>query len=146
MIIEIIDEELYSNELANGGFGPRYAGDAGIDLRSRFPVMVHAGTVVKVPLGVKIQVPDTCVGWVSGRSSTATELGMFCHEGKIDSGYRGEIHACLTSTGAPVPVRRGDRIAQLVVVRIELPQAWSIGTVEQSTDRGDRGFGSSGKA
>lgn len=141
MKYQILDQELYDG----APLGPRYQHDAGIDLRIRETVTVHAGQVSKVPLGIAFALPPGTVGWLTGRSSAHVERGLFCHEGKIDPGYRGEVHAFLTSTGSPVLVERGERICQLLVVQIMQAHHWQEVTQLEDTERGERGFGSSGR-
>jgi len=146
MKLHVLDEELYQAELSNG-FQPSYPGDAGIDLRARENTVVSSGRTLKIPLGVVIAIPPGCVGWMTGRSSTALEQGLFTHEGKIDAGYRGEVHAFVTAQRGSKVIRRGDRIAQLVVVRIERAENWEVSDgvreLGEST-RGERGLGSTG--
>lgn len=146
MLVRVLDEELYSEELEKGVFTPRYSGDAGVDLRSRIHTRVHSGETARIPLGLAISVPPDTVGWVSGRSSTALEFGLFTHEGKIDSGYRGEIHTFVTAQGSPVDIARGERIAQIVVVRILRPEWTIIDEFMDNTERGLAGLGSSGRS
>jgi dUTP pyrophosphatase len=71
-------------------------------------------------------------------------MGLHVAEGKIDSGYRGEIHCFVTAQGSPVEVNRGDRLAQLVIVKIELPDWVCVEKLPES-ERGELGLGSTGK-
>lgn len=144
MQIKVLDRDLYSAEVERGSFEPRYPGDAGVDLRSRIDVRVHAGETEKIPLGVAVDIPTGYVGWMTGRSTTCLEFGLLTHEGKIDSGYRGEIHTFVTALGSPVALRRGERISQLVVVSIDTPPFVVVQELTE-TSRGDLGLGSSGK-
>lgn len=146
--LRLLDEELYAGDLM-GGFSnpilmPRYPGDAGLDLRSTQSRKIFAGETAEIPLGVAVEVPVGYVGWLTGRSTTALRMGLFTHEGKIDAGYRGEIHAFCTAQGSPVNVERGDRLAQLVIVAIQAPR-WEVVQELPETERGDKGLGSTGR-
>lgn len=149
LFIRLLDEKLYES-----GIAPSYEGDAGIDLRARHDVVVHAGSTAKIPLGVSVAIPRGNVGWLTSRSTTALSFGLITHEGKIDSGYRGEIHAFVTAQGSPVKIERGERICQLVVLRILEPHSWTFvesedlmptGEQEGYRQRGDQGLGSTGR-
>jgi dUTP pyrophosphatase len=150
MNVCVLDKELYERELAAGSFSGKYPGDAGIDLRSSVDIKIHAGSTEKVPLGVAVDIMPGYVGWLTGRSATSLDFGLICHEGKIDSGYRGEIHAFLTAQGGPVRIVRGERICQLVVLAILSPESvdfegWPIVDSLPESDRGERGLGSTGR-
>ena len=149
MYVKVLNEEVYAQELTHG-FSPVHTGDAGVDLRSAEDVTVHAGETIAVKLGVALAVPFGHVGWLTGRSTTALKMGLMVHEGKIDSGYRGEIHCFCTATGAPVPIKKGDRICQLILLKIaQYPASFVyIPTDEEwaamNTTRGEDGLGSTG--
>jgi len=135
---------------AQKGFAPAYAkpGDAGADLRSRVEIVVKAGARELVPTGVSIALPDGYVGLVHPRSGLALKHGITVlnSPGTIDAGYRGEIMVTLyNSSSEDFQVLVGDRIAQLLIQ--EVLRAKFI-AVEQlpGTDRGQAGFGSSGKS
>ena len=150
MRIQVLDEDLYEREINAGGFTGKYPGDAGIDLRSRVDMEIYSGNTAKVPLGLAVDIPLGYVGWLTGRSATSLEFGLFTHEGKIDSGYRGEIHAFLTAQGSKVRIVRGERVCQLVVVAILSPEfgsdhGWPIVDDLGSSQRGKMGLGSTGK-
>jgi dUTP pyrophosphatase len=149
MFVQVLDAELYRAEKEAGGFRPRHQHDAGIDLRSKVDIRVHAAETVKIPLGVAVDISPGYVGWMTGRSSTCLEFGLFTHEGKIDAGYRGEIHTFVTALGSPVDIKRGERVAQLVVVAILDPEAvggeWPIVEDLGESERGLAGLGSTGR-
>lgn len=154
MVVQVLDPGLYVDEVEAGLFRPRYPGDAGIDLRSRIDVKIHQGETVKIPLGVALDISPGYVGWMTGRSSTCLEFGLLTHEGKIDSGYRGEVHTFVTAIGSPVTIGRGERIAQLVVLAVLDPgftpeEGWVIVPMLDRSEgegaRGERGLGSSGR-
>jgi dUTP pyrophosphatase len=129
---------------------PAYAhpGDAGLDLRARDGVVIPAaGGRALVPTGISVAIPVGYAGFVLPRSGLALEHGLTVVNapGLIDAAYRGEIKVILLNTD-PVEsfeVFRGDRIAQLVVQRVE-EVAWSVVTDLDGDDRGG-GFGHSGR-
>ncbi|WP_425552509.1 dUTP diphosphatase [Kocuria aegyptia] len=130
---------------------PVYAkpGDAGADLRSREDVVLGPGERALVPTGVAIALPEGFAGFVHPRSGLAARHGITVVNapGTVDSGYRGEIMVTLLNTdGAEsFTVRRGDRIAQLVVQRVE-QAVFEVVEVLPGSARGGTGFGSSGTA
>lgn len=128
---------------------PAYAhpGDAGADLVTTVDVDVPPQGRVVVPTGVAIALPDGYAAFVHPRSGLAAKHGLTVVNapGTIDAGYRGEIKVVLlnTDTEAPVTLRRGDRVAQLVVQRVERARFLAATTLPGS-HRGAGGFGSSG--
>ena len=130
---------------------PVYAkpGDAGADLRSRVDVTLAPGARALVPTGVALALPVGYAGFVHPRSGLAARHGITVVNapGTVDSGYRGEIMVTLlnTDTAEAFEVRRGDRIAQLVVQRVEQAVFEVVETLPPS-ERGGSGFGSSGTA
>jgi dUTP pyrophosphatase len=129
---------------------PRYAhpGDAGLDLRAAETVTLAPGERALVATGLAVALPPGHVGLVHPRSGLALRqgLGMVNAPGTVDEGYRGELKVVLVNhdRDAPVTVRRGDRIAQLVVQRVEHVQVVEVDELPASA-RGDGGFGSSGR-
>lgn len=130
---------------------PGYAhpGDAGLDLRAREDgVVAPAGGRLLMPTGISIAIPIGFAGFVLPRSGNALKHGLTVANapGLIDSAYRGEIKVVLLNTDprAPFHIQRGDRIAQLVVQRVEEVQ-WSVVDSLDGEDRGG-GFGHSGSA
>lgn len=130
---------------------PAYAhsGDAGLDLRAREDAVVApAGGRRLVATGIAIAIPVGYAGFVLPRSGLALKhgIGVVNAPGLIDSAYRGEIKVILLNTDPtePFEVRRGDRIAQLVLQRVE-EVSWSVVDVLDGEDRGG-GFGHSGRA
>jgi dUTP pyrophosphatase len=128
---------------------PTYAhhGDAGLDLRATTDVVVApAGGRALVPTGIAIAIPVGFAGFVLPRSGNALKHGVTVVNapGLIDAAYRGEIKVVLLNTDptAPFEVRRGDRIAQLVLQRVE-EVAWQEVATLDGDDRGG-GFGHSG--
>ena len=128
---------------------PTYAhpGDAGADLVTRVDVTIAPHERVTVPTGVAIALPDGFAAFVHPRSGLAARHGLTIVNapGTVDAGYRGELAVTLLNTDdtAPVVLRRGDRIAQLVVQRVERARFVEAQRLPGS-HRGDGGFGSSG--
>ena len=128
---------------------PRYEhpGDAGMDLRTRVDVTIAPGARVMVPTGIAIALPDGFAAFVHPRSGLAARHGLTIVNapGTVDAGYRGELQVCLlnTDTADPITLRRGDRIAQLVVQRVCKVTAHEV-SVLPGSHRGEGGFGSTG--
>ncbi|MEN9954470.1 MAG: hypothetical protein RLZZ41_134 [Actinomycetota bacterium] len=134
---------------AQPGFEPSYAkaGDAGADLRSTKKVSIAPGGRELVPTGVSIALPSGFVGLVHPRSGLALKNGVTVlnSPGTIDAGYRGEIMVTLfNSSSEPFDIETGDRIAQLVIQKVERAEFIAVETLPGS-DRGQAGFGSTGK-
>lgn len=130
---------------------PAYArsGDAGVDLVAREDVtLAPAGGRALVPTGITIALPDGYAGFVQPRSGLAFKHGVTCLNtpGLIDSGYRGELKVCLINHDPiePFDVKRGERIAQLVIQAVEQVDFVEVEVLDES-ERGDKGFGSSGR-
>jgi dUTP pyrophosphatase len=128
---------------------PSYAhpGDAGADLTTTVDVRLEPGERAMVPTGVSIALPDGYAAFVHPRSGLAARCGVSIVNapGTVDAGYRGEIKVMLVNLdpAAPVSLRRGDRIAQLVVQRVERARFVEVERLPGS-DRGDGGYGSTG--
>jgi dUTP pyrophosphatase len=128
---------------------PSYAqpGDAGADLRSRVDITLAPGERAMVPTGIAIALPEGHAAFVHPRSGLAMRhgLSMVNTPGTIDAGYRGEIAVLLINHDreAPIDIKRGDRIAQLVVQRVEHAAFIEAADLPDS-DRGSGGFGSTG--
>lgn len=124
-----------------------YAGDAGLDLYALESAAIGPGERASVRTGVAVEIPAGQAGLVLPRSGLAARHGIALVNapGLIDSGYRGEIRVLLLNTdhAEPFALSAGDRIAQLVVVRVETPEVQEVTALELST-RGEAGFGSSG--
>jgi dUTP pyrophosphatase len=129
---------------------PSYAhpGDAGADLVAREDVTLAPGERAVVPTGVAIALPDGYAAFVCPRSGLAARHGVALVNapGTVDAGYRGEIRVTLVNLDPrePVALRRGDRIAQLVVQRVERVAFREVGELPAS-QRGEGGFGSTGQ-
>ena len=128
---------------------PSYAkpGDAGLDLRSRVDMKLEPGMRALVPTGLAIAIPEGYVGLVHPRSGLAIKNGisMVNTPGTIDSGYRGEIAVILINHDREetFEIKRGDRIAQLVIQQVEIAELVAVQELPTS-QRGVGGFGSSG--
>jgi len=129
---------------------PRYAseGAAGCDLHAAVgdPVMLQPGARAAVPTGLVLAIPAGFEGQVRARSGLALRSGIICVNapGTIDSDYRGELKVILGNIGSdPFPIRRGDRIAQLVVAPVARASFEPV-TELPETARGAGGFGSTG--
>jgi dUTP pyrophosphatase len=123
--------------------------DAGLDLVAREGVVLAAGGGrATVPTGIALALPPGWAGFVQPRSGLALRHGVTCLNtpGLIDAGYRDEIRVLLVNhdRDTPYEVHRGDRIAQLVVQRVE-HVAWQEVAVLPDSDRGLGGFGSTGR-
>ncbi len=125
-----------------------YDGDAGADLVTTVTVTIPPGGRISVPTGIALALPPGYAGFVHPRSGLAARsgLGIVNAPGTVDSGYRGEILVQLVNHDLhePVTVERGDRIAQLVVQRVEQARFTSVDALPASS-RGSAGHGSSGR-
>ena len=129
---------------------PAYArdGDAGLDLYAAETLTLEPGERAAVRTGIAVAIPRGCAGFVLPRSGLALRHGITVlnSPGTIDSDYRGEVQVILANLGAePFIVRRGDRIAQLVVARVERATFVESGSLGE-TPRGAGGFGSTGSS
>ena len=128
---------------------PAYAqpGDAGADLRSAIDITLAPGERAMVPTGIAIALPEGHAAFVHPRSGLAIKhgLSMVNTPGTIDAGYRGEISVLLINhdRSEPIDIRRGDRIAQLIVQKVEHAAFVEAADLPDSS-RGLGGFGSTG--
>ena len=128
---------------------PAYAreGDAGLDLHAAEDVTLAPGARALVGTGIAVALPPGCAGFVLPRSGLALRHGVSIVNapGLIDAGYRGEVRVLLVNhdPAASVTLRRGDRIAQLVVQRAERAELVEVDELPSSA-RGAGGFGSTG--
>ncbi|WP_169980173.1 dUTP diphosphatase [Microbispora sp. H10836] len=143
------DVEILIHRLDPGLPLPSYAhpGDAGADLYAAEDVELLPGERAVVRTGVAIALPDGYAAFVHPRSGLAARHGVTLVNapGTIDAGYRGEIRVTMINTDAKdaVRFRRGDRIAQLVVQRVERAAFYEVDRLPGSV-RGTNGFGSTG--
>jgi dUTP pyrophosphatase len=123
-------------------------GDAGYDLHAAEAAVLAPGERAGVGTGIAVAIPEGHAGLVLPRSGLAARHGISVVNapGLIDAGYRGEVRVLLLNTDreAPFEIAPGDRIAQLVVVRVETPEPLELDELEE-TARGAAGFGSTGR-
>ena len=128
---------------------PRRAhdGDAGLDLHATEAVTLGPGERASVGTGLALAIPQGQAGLVLPRSGLAARSGIALVNapGLIDAGYRGELRVLLLNTdrAAAFEIAPGDRIAQLVLIKVELPEPVEVEELPDSA-RGDGGFGSTG--
>ena len=124
-----------------------YPGDAGLDLHALENGVLAPGERASIRTGVAVEIPDGQAGLVLPRSGLAAEHGIALVNapGLIDAGYRGEVRVLLLNTdrAARFEIAPGDRIAQLLLVRVETPEVVEVEELALS-ERGAGGFGSSG--
>lgn len=139
--IKLLDEDLpmprYQNE-----------GDAGLDLPSRVDYVLEPGERAMIPTGIAVAIPRGYAGFVLPRSGLASRHGISLvnSPGLVDSGYRGELAIVMINTDRreAFHIKRGDRIAQLVIQRVEEVTLAGVDELDD-TSRGSGGFGSTGK-
>ena len=130
---------------------PKYAkgGDAGADIVTRIDVTLQPGERALVPTGISIALPDGYVALVHPRSGLAIKHGvtMVNAPGTVDAGYRGELQCIMINHDAKdvVTFHKGDRIAQLVIQKVERAEFVEVEQLPGST-RADNGFGSTGRS
>ena len=128
---------------------PSYAkaGDAGADLATRIDFTINPGERMLVPTGISIALPNGYVALVHPRSGLAIKHGisMVNTPGTVDAGYRGELQVILINHDLtqPVSFKKGDRIAQLVIQKVERADFVEVSDLPDS-DRSSGGFGSTG--
>jgi dUTP pyrophosphatase len=124
-----------------------YPGDAGLDLYALEATTIEPAARASVRTGVAVEIPEGQAGLVLPRSGLAARHGISLVNapGLIDAGYRGEIRVLLLNTDRDerFTIAPGDRIAQLVLVKVQTPEVSETAILETSA-RGDGGFGSSG--
>jgi len=127
---------------------PSYAHpyDAGADLCSAVTADIEPGAARLIPTGIRVAVPSGYEIQIRPRSGLALKHGVTILNtpGTVDSGYRGVVGVILINHGRePFTVERGDRIAQLVLARVETASYVAVESLPES-ERGDGGFGSTG--
>ena len=129
---------------------PRYAsaGDAGLDLLAAEDASLEPGERAAIPTGIAVAIPGGHAGFVHARSGRALKEGLALVNapGLIDSGYRGEIKVIVVNLDprSAIDIRRGDKIAQLVVQPVATVDPVIVDELPPS-DRGEGGFGSTGR-
>lgn len=122
-----------------------HSGDAGADLRSSVDEVIPARGKNLIATGICLKLPLGHVGLIWPRSGLAVKNSLDCGAGVIDSGYRGEVKVLLFNhSDEDYLIKRGDRIAQLIIQKYEKVDFVSVERLEETT-RGTDGFGSTGK-
>lgn len=133
--------------LDTGAYMPKYAHeqDAGADLRSPFACIVPKHSSATIDTGVHIDIPNGFVGMLKSKSGLNVKHGI-TSEGVIDAGYQGSIVVKLyNNSDEDYVVSRGDKISQIVFVPFFHTDFEVVDQFDQETDRGNGGFGSTGK-
>lgn len=118
--------------------------DAGLDLYSPIKTIIPARGSVSIDTGVHIELPQGTAGFLKSKSGLNTNYGIQS-EGVIDTGYTGSIVCKLYNhSDEPYLVEKGDKITQLVIMKISIPELTIVDEFKPS-DRGDNGFGSTGR-
>ena len=140
--IKLLDEDLPL---------PRYqhAGDAALDLPSRVDYVLEPGERAMIPTGIAVAIPQGYAGFVLPRSGLAARHGIALvnSPGLVDSGYRGEMAIIIINTDKQqaFKIKRGDRIAQLVIQKVVEATTVRVSELDD-TSRGAGGFGSTGSS
>lgn len=125
-----------------------YEGDSGYDVRYKGDegsFFLNGGETKLVPTGVRLEIPEGIEVQVRPKSSVS-KLGILCHLGTVDTGYRNEILVILTNlTDEKLLIEKNRKIAQLVFCKKTETEMVEIEKVEEGTERGLKGFGSTGK-
>lgn len=142
---------LQIKRLTPNAVAPTYAhdDDAGMDLRASEEIILPVGGRALVSTGIAIALPCGHVGLVHPRSGLAAKNGITVLNtpGTIDAGYRGEVKVILINTSDEAfTITPGDRIAQLVIQKVEHPTVEVVDSLDEDTVRGAGGFGSTGVA
>lgn len=119
-------------------------GAAGLDLYAIESLEIWPSVSASIPTGIAVAIEHGWYGRIAPRSGLAVRHGINVHAGVIDSDYIGELHVCLINHGeAPVEIRAGDRIAQLIIEKCWMGKPEVVANLD-STERGKGGFGSTG--
>lgn len=134
-------------QLDDGAFMPvkAHADDAGWDLKTPKKCYLMPDNSVVIDTGVHMNIPKGYVGMLKSKSGLNVNYGITC-EGTIDSGYTGSIKAKLFNhSNDPYMFEAGDKITQIVFIPIPDVQLVKVDALNADTERGDNGFGSSGR-
>lgn len=122
-----------------------HAEDAGLDLKTPYSFEIPARGHASVDTGVRVEVPRNHAGLVMAKSGLNRYSGLTC-EGVIDCGYTGSIVVKIyNSHDTAYSFNKGDKIAQLLIVPVITPEIVLVDEISGTGDRGDNGFGSTGK-
>ena len=130
----------------NKGFLPTRAheDDAGLDILASEDAVIPPNDFATVETGLHVEIPKGCVGLLTSKSGLMTKHGI-TSRGTIDCGYTGEIRVTLfNGSSEQYEVHKGDKISQLVILPIITPDLVLVDDLGE-TDRGDNGFGSTGR-
>ena len=139
-------EQILKIKLDKGAIAPTRAHpyDAGLDLYAMEDGYIRCNHNCTFDTGVHIEIPEGSVGFIKSKSGLMVNHGITT-DGTIDAHYTGSIRVCLFNHGSSkYEVKAGDKIAQLVIVPCMLPRLELVDSLEE-TDRGDGGFGSTGR-
>lgn len=140
-------EYLKVKDLGKGGamLAPAKVGDAGYDVIAIEDIDLCPGERFKMNLGIAIEIPNGYVAIVNAKSGRATKEGLTTIGNVIDSGYRGEISACLVNTHKNncINIKNGEKVAQILFHKCYTPKIEMVKELSE-TDRGKSGFGSTG--
>jgi dUTP pyrophosphatase len=124
------------------------ATDAGLDLYAMESVRIYESDYETIPIGIAVEIPEGYYGRIAPRSGLAAKYGLDVLAGVIDASYRGEIKVIVSNyglgSGDYITINPGDRIAQLIIEKIEVPVAVWADELDD-TARSAQGFGSSGR-
>ena len=133
-------------QLDPGAFMPEraYPTDAGADLRTPKRFTIPPKDMAVIDTGVHVEIPKGYAGFIKSKSGLMVNDGIIV-DGLIDAGFEGSIHVCMFNLSRAYKVfETGDKIAQLVIKEVELPDFIQVERIEGG-ERGNRGFGSSGR-
>jgi len=139
--------ELKIQKLHDAAKLPSYAHDtdAGLDLYAVETMSIQAGQRAQIPIGIALAIPQGYVGLIWDKSGLSHKAGLKTLGGVVDAGYRGEIFiGILNTSDAQYVCTAGDKIAQMLIQKVEQPQLVVVDTLEDTT-RGVGAFGSTGK-
>ena len=146
-LMEMETEPLLVHQSSIGEIhAPKKEGDVGYDLvvLNDVEIRPRSNTTVDVATGVKVKIPHGYWGMVVNRSSTPRKRGLIVMNGVIDTGYTGEIFACVWNyTDEPVLIKAGEKLAQLVIFKSYVHPITPVSALPE-TQRGETGFGSTG--
>lgn len=121
-----------------------YEGDACYDLYAQANVTINAHAQKPVPTGIRLQLPDDAYARIWERSGMSISTTLNVKAGVIDSGYRGEIMVIMGNYGyTPQKILKGDKIAQISILPLPETKGELVDEIEEDTERGEQGFGSS---
>jgi dUTP pyrophosphatase len=138
---------LYIKLLSEDAVAPKKANkfDAGYDLSSIEDMIIPVNSRAIVPTGIAVATPINTYARIAPRSGLAAKHGIDVFAGVVDAGYRGEIKVILfNSSNENFIIKKGDRIAQLILEMIATPETIITNDLPSIDDRGEGGFGSSG--